>query len=162
MPEKIKDIGKNIAFAGIDDQTGDIYVIEINPVVKNKFNQIRSVFKTNARQYEKYKLAESPVLQPSPTKDKQLAGRTLTSFLRNNNANSEISKSESEIFRFLFSEYSEEEHDLIVAVLKPFVGFNIKCDIEKQPLYFSIQYLRMRKRWMFSPVTTGMKISGWA
>ena len=61
MPEKIKDIGKNIAFAGIDDQTGDIYVIEINLVVKNKFNQIRSVFKTNARQYEKYKLGNRKI-----------------------------------------------------------------------------------------------------
>ena len=122
------------------------------------------MFKTNARQYEKYKLAKPRVLQPSKTAlpNGRAATMTLASFLRCNNANSEISKSESEIFRFLFSEYSEEEHDLIVAVLKPFVGFNIKCDIEKQPLYFSIQYLRMRKRWMFSPVTTGMKISGWA
>lgn len=41
--------------------------------------------------------------------------------------------------RFLLSEYSEEEHDLIVAVLKPFVGFNLnRTDEEYQ------EYLRKK------------------
>lgn len=95
-PEKMKDIGKNLSFAGFDEETGAIYRIEIDPTVKNKFNYVRSVFEITASQYEKDKLAEFPVLQPSPTEDNQSAGRSLASFLRYDNSDSEKVKSENE------------------------------------------------------------------
>ena len=82
-PEKVQDINGNLSFTGFDEETGAIYRIEIDPTVKNKYNHIRSVFKITMDQYDKIKLADSPVLQLSPTKDQnQLAGRTLASFLR--------------------------------------------------------------------------------
>ena len=82
-PERIKDFGRNFAFVGFDEVTGAIYVVKIDPRVKNKANHVRSVFEITAQQYQKYKLEASPVLQLSPTEDKQSAGRTLTHFMHN-------------------------------------------------------------------------------
>lgn len=81
-PEKVKDLSGNLSFVGTDEDTGKIYRIEINPQVKNKYNHIRSVFEITKDNYDKIKLDKFPVLQPSPTEDKQSAGRTLSSYLR--------------------------------------------------------------------------------
>lgn len=78
-PERIKDFGRNFAFVGFDEVTGAIYVVKIDPRVKNKANHVRSVFEITAQQYQKYKLEASPVLQLSPTEDKQSAGGKLAS-----------------------------------------------------------------------------------
>ena len=96
-PEKVKDLSGNLSFAGTDEDTGKIYRIEINPQVKNKYNHIRSVFEITKDNCDKIKLDKFPVLQPSPTEDKQSAGRTLSSYLRydtpeNNNIKYKSSK----------------------------------------------------------------------
>ncbi len=84
-PEKVQDKDGNRSFVGFDAETGSIYRIEIDPVVKNKANHIRSVFEISPTQYEKIKLAESPVLQLSPTEGTgQSAGRTIASFMERN------------------------------------------------------------------------------
>ena len=149
-----------------DEGTGAIYRIEIDPTVKNKFNYIRSVFEITAKQYQNAKLAGSPVLQLSPTEDKQSAGRTLAIFLRNDNTNSKNVKSDNEEkskkndlrfsmddnglertgtdgnglvtdVRFLFSEYSEDERRDITLVLKPFVGNQLRLEDSEYQQYLA-------------------------
>ncbi len=96
-PEKVQNIKNNLSFVGFDEETGAIYRIEIDPAIKNKYNHIRSVFEITADQYNKAKLESSPVLQPSPTKENnQLADRTLSSFLRYDNAENQNVKPDSE------------------------------------------------------------------
>ncbi len=68
-----------------------------------KHEKIKSFLENNSRfsitadQYNKAKLESSPVLQPSPTKENnQLADRTLSSFLRYDNAENQNVKPDSE------------------------------------------------------------------
>ena len=77
----MENLNGNLSFVGFDEQTGAIYRIEISPIVKNKANYVRSIFEISAKQYQKNKLAESPVLQPVTTEDTQSAVRTLASFM---------------------------------------------------------------------------------
>ena len=118
-PERVQGINKNISFVGRDEATGKIYRIEIDPTVKNKANHIRSVFEITSAQYEKIKLAELPVLQPSPTEGiKHSAAITSANFTKENST-------DSSEFKLALSDYSESDHSDLIKVIKPFVGRNI-------------------------------------
>ena len=98
-PKKVKDLNGNLSFVGFDEITGKIYRLEISPLVKNKANFVRSIFEISAKQYQKNKLAESPVLQPASTEDKQSAIRTLSNFMHNVPQNSDNASGKGEKYR---------------------------------------------------------------
>ena len=103
-PEQVEDKGKNLSFVGFDEETGDIFRIEINPKIKGQANHIRSIFKITADNYNKIKLDPPRVLQPSST-ELQKTGRktmTITSFMNNlpsffQNASEETGKTSEKI-----------------------------------------------------------------
>ena len=130
-PEQVKDVRKNLSFVGFDEVTGDIYRIEINPVITGKANHIRSVFKITADNYNEIKLEPPRVLQPSST---ALPGdgrktMTITNFMDNipqnpENASGDLpEKSDvSDELRFSLADYDEQTQDDIIAILRPFAG----------------------------------------
>ena len=98
-PERVEDLNRNASFIGTDEVTGKIYRIEIQKHEKNKANHIRSVFEITPAQYQKIKLEDSPVLQPSSTDSDSTTSyrktRTLSNFLKYNTTTSENVKNQS-------------------------------------------------------------------
>ena len=146
-PEQVKNVRKNLSFVGFDEVTGDIYRIEINPVITGKANHIRSVFKITADNYNEIKLEPPRVLQPSST---ALPGdgrktMTITNFMDNisqnpENASGDLSdvsdKSDvSDELRFSLADYDEQTQDDIIAILRPFVRQNIDMEPERYIAY---------------------------
>ncbi len=103
-PERVQDINGNMSFVAADEETGEIYRIEVEPKVKRKDNHVRSVFRITPEQYEKIKLETPPVLQPSSTEGQTVRKtRTLSSFLRYYSTESENVNPRTEEFSdFLF------------------------------------------------------------
>ncbi len=102
MPEQVKSRDKNISFVGFDEVTGDIYRIEINPVVTGRSNHIRSVFKITANQYNEIKLDMPRVLQPSKTAlhNGRAATMTISNFMDNKSQNPENASENQKKLRF--------------------------------------------------------------
>ena len=76
--------------------------MRLAPCLFGRMRWRNSFFEISANQYKKNKLAESPVLQPALTEDKQSAVRTLANFLRydnsaNKNIKSEIEKNQKKL-----------------------------------------------------------------
>ena len=141
-PEKVKDINGNLSFVGFDEITGVIYRLEISPIVKNKANYIRSIFEITAKQYQKNKLAESPILQSVTTEDKQSAVRTLANFMHNispnpENANRDFTdeyggvRKGTESYRFAVAPEETEWEKAVISVLRPVVGESVELSKEE-------------------------------
>lgn len=97
-PEQVKNLNGNLSFVGFDEEDGSIFRIEIREKITGRDNHIRSVFRIDAKDYEKVKLAPPRVLQPSKTAlpNGRAATMTLASFLRYDRADSQKVKSENE------------------------------------------------------------------
>ena len=94
---KVKDLNGNASFVGFDEVTGEIYRLDINKRMTGRANHIRSIFKISPEQYNKIKLAEPRVLQPSSTALPEGGRKTMTiaSFICNVAHNDEKSSRQS-------------------------------------------------------------------
>lgn len=101
-----------------DEVTGDIYRLEINKRITGRANHIRSVFKITPEQYNKIKLAEPRVLQPSPTALPEGGRKTMTiaSFMRN------ITQNDGKSSRQSVNPEMELRTKRLVDMMKPFVS----------------------------------------